>query len=142
MLSMTTIEKPTLLLPEQLKEALPQPTPRTAADRALFVEPELSRGDILPEPDDMSRTVLGKVATREEYRNEAEPELNPSLPIEEAQSGKATLGYSPEDDKKNAEYTRGFTLHEDSETNSDIDELPEGLKDVLGEPDNDEEIHG
>jgi|GEM_PF-3628539 len=130
---MTTIEKPTI------------PTPTNLAE----ITPALNQGDILTESEPQGafdRPVLGVVATREEYRQNqieaVDQVVDPALHDNEAEAAKATLARDTEDDKVRDELFSGFHINDTTQPeiaiDEDHDELPEDLKDTLGEPDNDE----
>lgn len=135
MLSMTTIEKPTV------------PTPV----KMLEVSPALNKGNLLSEPEEVDTfdaPVLGAVATREEYRQE-QTEMNdqvvdPAQLDRDAEAAKVTLSRDAEDDKVRDELFSGFHINDATQPevtiDEDHDELPEDLKDDLGEPDNDEVV--
>ena len=127
---MNTFEKPTV------------PTPATLAE----INPALTQGNIVevpPTESEQLRPVLGGVATREEYRNEAtfEPRVNPEQFVQNMEAATVTLSPEATDDKAQDELS-GFTVTDATqnfgEIPHDTDELPDELKDELGEPDNDE----
>ena len=131
----TMFEKPTV------------PTPATLVE----VKPALNQGDMvnLPEvsndsKDGVVRPVLGEIATREEYRSDVDEEtvVDPTKNDNAAEAARATLSRDPEDDKVREELFSGFHIKDstqvDGESSEDVDELPDNLKDELGEPDIDE----
>lgn len=130
---MNTLETPTV------------PTPANMAENT----PSLNRGDMLQEADESNtydRPVLGDIANREEYQQNQE-ELahqasDPARLDRDAALGKATLSRDMEDDKVRDELFSGFAIHDSTQPEATIDddhdELPDDLKDELGEPDNDE----
>ena len=108
---MNTLEKPTV------------PTPSTLAE----ITPELNQGDFVevePTEPEQLRPVLGGVATREEYRQNQISEDNSNI---EDVTDNELDGFTVID------ATQNF-----GEIPHDTDELPDELKDELGEPDNDE----
>jgi hypothetical protein len=120
------------------------PTPTTMAE----VNPALNKGDITEveeveeTPEDFSRPTLGEVATREEYRLNNEPSLDPTNLDDVAEASKATLGNKEDDEKVQTELFSGFAVHDATQIEDapeDTDELPEDLKDELGEPDDEVE---
>jgi hypothetical protein len=123
----TMLEKPTTNVP----------TPTTMAE----VNPALNKGDITEveeTPVDFSRPTLGEVATREEYRLNNEPSFDPTKLDDAAEASKATLGSKENDEKVQTELLSGFAVHDATQVENvseDVDELPEDLKDELGEPD-------
>lgn len=129
---MTTIEKPTT------------PTPATMAE----INPSLNQGDLPAEPvetevDTFDRPVLGKVAmTREEYSTEqTEPVERVVDPAKFDRAAKTAIRAAEDEEVRNELFV-GFTVHDstqpDTVMDEDHDELPEDLKDDLGEPDDDE----
>lgn len=131
---MTTIEKPTTNVP----------TPANLAD----ITPSLNQGDMVAvqevHQDGAVKSVLGEVATREEYRSNNASALDPAQFDRMAEANKVTLDSNVDDEKVQDELAGGFTIHDatqaEVQVDEDHDELPEDLKDQLGEPDNDEVV--
>jgi len=127
MLSMTTIEKPTAPSPLDLVN-----TKATVNSRDFIYVPERNvDGTVRPE--------LGRVASREEYRNDVDSDPRLEQTAESFEATKVTLDREATDDKLE-DNLDGFTIHNDTEDHlsQDHDTLPEDLKSELGEPDDDE----
>lgn len=125
MLSMTTIEKPTAPSPLDLVN-----TKATVNSRDFIYVPERNVDGII-------RPELGRVASREEYRNDVDSGSSQVQKPESFEATKVTLDREATDDSVEDDLN-GYTIHDDTEINSDHDTLPEDLKAELGEPDDDE----
>ena len=102
---------------------------------------KINRGNFIEtEEEDFSRTKLGGIATREDYRLDNEPRLVLEQPEESFEASKVTLDREATDGKVENDLN-GFTVIDSmqEEFHEDIDELPEDLKSELGEPDTSEE---
>ena len=129
MLSMTTMEKPT--------------TTPSPADMVNTIAAKNRRDYIyVPERsvDGIVRPVLGRVATRDEYRTTSTSDEITHINIDKSEDDfaaiKVTNDRESTDDKSISDLD-GFTIQDvsQSELSEDLDEVPEDLEGELGEPD-------
>ena len=122
------------------------------------VNPALNQGhkievsEVPTEPENIT-PVLGGVATREEYREsqvEGDAQVADPRQFERNWDEKMALDESIDEAEENGlnpiatnedipeSDLDGFTVHDSTAPEGDVDELPEDLQDDLGEPDDDE----
>ncbi len=85
---------------------------------------------------------LGRIATREEYRQSQAEATDAVVDPEKFDRAAETAIRDAEDEEVRNELFAGFTIHDstrpESAIDEDHDELPEDLKDELGDPDSDD----